>query len=61
MLSFMFVIGSHLMSVWIVNTEASDHLCSTHKFFLIYEPISRSLKRLMNLLRSLKRAWFHYV
>jgi len=44
MLSFMFVIGSHLMSVWIVNTEASDHLCSTHKFFLIYEPISRSLK-----------------
>ncbi len=43
-LSFMFVIGSHLMSVWIVDTEASDHLCSTHKFFLIYEPISRSLK-----------------
>ncbi len=43
-LSFMFVIGSHLMSVWIVNTEASDHLCSTCKFFLIYEPISRSLK-----------------
>jgi hypothetical protein len=28
-LSFMFVIGSHLMSVWIVDTEASDHLCST--------------------------------
>ncbi len=43
-LNFMFVIESHLMSVWIVNTEASDHLCSTHKFFLIYEPISRSLK-----------------
>jgi hypothetical protein len=43
-LSFMFVIGSHLMSVWIVDTEASDHLCSTCKFFLIYEPISRSLK-----------------
>ncbi len=43
-LSFMFVIGSHLMSVWIVDTEASDHLCSTRKFFLIYEPISRSLK-----------------
>jgi hypothetical protein len=40
----MFVIGSHLMSVWIVDTEASDHLCSTRKFFLIYEPISRSLK-----------------
>jgi hypothetical protein len=35
---------SHLMSVWIVDTEASDHLCSTCKFFLIYEPISRSLK-----------------
>ena len=30
--------------LWIVDTEASDHLCSTHKFFLIYEPISRSLK-----------------
>ncbi len=44
MLSFMSVIESHLMSVWIVNTEASDHLCSIHKFFLIYEPISRSLK-----------------
>ncbi len=43
-LSFMFIIGSHLMSVWIVDTEASDHLCSTCKFFLIYEPISRSLK-----------------
>jgi len=43
-LSFMFVIESHLMSVWIVDTKASDHLCSTHKFFLIYEPISRSLK-----------------
>ncbi len=43
-LSFMFVIESHLMSVWIVDTEASDHLCSTRKFFLIYEPISRSLK-----------------
>ncbi len=43
-LSFMFVIGSHLMSVWIVDTEAFDHLCSTCKFFLIYEPISRSLK-----------------
>ncbi len=43
-LSFMFIIGSHLMSVWIVDTEASDHLCSTHKFFLIYKPISRSLK-----------------
>jgi len=43
-LSFMFTIGSHLMSVWIVDTEASDHLCSTRKFFLIYEPISRSLK-----------------
>jgi len=44
MLSFMFIIESHLMSVWIVDTEASDHLCSTHKFFFIYEPISRSLK-----------------
>jgi hypothetical protein len=44
MLSFMSVIESHLMSVWIVNTEASDHLCFIHKFFLIYEPISRSLK-----------------
>jgi len=43
-LSFMFVIESHLMSVWIVDTEVSDHLCSTRKFFLIYEPISRSLK-----------------
>jgi len=43
-LSFMFVIESHLMSVWIVDTEVSDHLCSTHKFFLTYEPISRSLK-----------------
>ncbi len=43
-LSFMFIIESHLMSVWIVNTEASDHLCSTHKFFLIYKSISRSLK-----------------
>jgi len=43
-LSFMSVIGSHLMSVWIVDTEASDHLCSTCKFFLTYEPISRSLK-----------------
>jgi len=43
-LSFMFVIGSHLMSVWIVDTEASDHLCSTCKFFLTYEPISKSLK-----------------
>ncbi len=43
-LSFMFAIESHLMSVWIVDTEASDHLCSTCKFFLIYEPISRSLK-----------------
>jgi len=43
-LSFMFVIGSHLMSVWIVDTEASNHLCSTRKFFLIYESISRSLK-----------------
>jgi len=43
-LSFMFAIGSHLMSVWIVDTEASDHLCSTRKFFLTYEPISRSLK-----------------
>jgi len=43
-LSFMFVIGSHLISVWIVNTEASDHLCSTRKFFLTYKPISRSLK-----------------
>jgi len=43
-LSFMSVIGSHLMSVWIVDTEASDHLCSIHKFFLTYEPISRSLK-----------------
>jgi len=43
-LSFMFVIELHLMSVWIVNTEVSDHLCSTHKFFLIYEPISRSFK-----------------
>ena len=43
-LSFMFVIESHLMSVWIVDTEASDHLCFTRKFFLIYEPISRSLK-----------------
>ncbi len=43
-LSFMFAIGSHLMGVWIVDTEASDHLCSTRKFFLTYEPISRSLK-----------------
>jgi len=43
-LSFMFVIESHLMNVWIVDTEAFNHLCSTHKFFLIYEPISRSLK-----------------
>ncbi len=43
-LSFMFVIESHLMSVWIVDTEASDHLCFKHKFFLIYKPISRSLK-----------------
>ncbi len=43
-LSFMFVIGLHLMSVWIVDTEASDHLCSTCKFFLIYKPIFRSLK-----------------
>jgi len=43
-LSFMFVIGSHLMSVWIVDTEASNHLCSTRKFFLTYEPISKSLK-----------------
>ncbi len=43
-LSFMFIIESHLMGVWIVNTEAFDHLCSTCKFFLIYEPISRSLK-----------------
>ncbi len=43
-LSFMFVIESHFMSVWIVDTEASDHLCFTHKFFLIYKPISRSLK-----------------
>ncbi len=43
-LSFMFVIGSHLMSVWIVDTKASDHLCSTRKFFLIYKPISRSFK-----------------
>jgi len=43
-LSFMFVIELHLMSVWIVNTEAFNHLCSTHKFFLIYEPIFRSLK-----------------
>jgi len=44
MLSFMFVIESHLMSVWIVDTEVFDHLCSTCKFFLIYESISRSLK-----------------
>jgi len=44
MLSFMSVIESHLMSVWIVNIKASDHLCSTCKFFLIYKPISRSLK-----------------
>jgi len=43
-LSFMFAIESHLMSVWIVNTKASDHLCSTHEFFLTYESISRSLK-----------------
>ncbi len=43
-LSFMFVIGSHLISVWIVDTEVSDYLCSTRKFFLIYKPISRSLK-----------------
>jgi len=43
-LSFMFVIESHLMSVWIVDTEVSDHLCSTHKFFFIYEPIFKSLK-----------------
>jgi len=43
-LSFMFVIESHLMSVWIVDTEASDHLCSTCKFFFIYEPIFRTLK-----------------
>jgi len=44
MLSFMFVIGSHPMSVWIVDTEASDHLCSTRESFLTYKPISRSLK-----------------
>ncbi len=44
MLSFMFVIELHLMSVWIVNTEASDHLCSTCEFFLTYKPISRSFK-----------------
>jgi len=43
-LSFMSVIESHLMGVWIVDTEASDHLCSTRKFFLTYKPISRSLK-----------------
>jgi len=43
-LSFMFAIGSHLMGVWIVDTEASDYLCSTCKSFLTYEPIFRSLK-----------------
>jgi len=43
-LSFMFVIELHLMSVWIVDTEVSDHLCSTSKFFFIYKPISRSFK-----------------
>ncbi len=43
-LSFMSAIGSHPMGVWIVDTEASDHLCSTRESFLTYEPISRSLK-----------------
>ncbi len=43
-LSFMFITELHLISVWIVNTEASDHLCSTCKFFLIYKSIFRSLK-----------------
>ncbi len=43
-LSFMSTIGSHPMGVWIVDTEASDHLCSTCESFLTYEPISRSLK-----------------
>jgi hypothetical protein len=56
-LSFMFVIESHLMSVWIVDTEASDHLCSTCKFFLMSLFLGL-LKRLMNLLRSLKEHGF---
>jgi len=43
-LSFMSAIGSHPVGVWIVDTGASDHLCSTRESFLIYEPISRSLK-----------------
>ncbi len=43
-LSFMSVIESHSMSVWIINTEASDHLCSTCEFFLTYETIFKSLK-----------------
>ncbi len=55
-LSFMFVIESHLMSVWIVDTEASDHLCSTHKFFLIYKPIFRSLKTVNESAQIIKKS-----
>jgi len=43
-LSFMSVISQHSLSVWIINTETLNHLCSMWEFFSSYQPVVQSLK-----------------
>ncbi len=43
-LSFMSITDQHFLSVWIINTETSDHLCSMWEFFSSYQSVVQSLK-----------------
>ena len=43
-LSFMLITDQYFLSVWIINTETSDHLCSMWEFFSSYQPVVQSLK-----------------
>ncbi len=43
-LNFMSVISQHSLSVWIIDTETSDHLCFMWEFFSSYQSVVQLLK-----------------
>ena len=43
-LNFMSITDQHFLSVWIINTETLNHLCSMWEFFSSYQSVVWSLK-----------------
>jgi hypothetical protein len=53
-LSFISIINQHSLSVWIIDTKTSNHLCLCEGSFLAISQLCSHWKQLMNLLKSLK-------